>query len=465
MAYIKKIVMHGFKSFARKTEIPFDKGINVIIGPNGSGKSNISDAICFALGRLSVKSMRAEKAKNLIFMGSKYEKPAREACVEIVFDNSDKAFNIDKDEISLKRIVRIKGQSIYKINEDTKTRAEIIETLAQAGIDPYGYNLILQGQIQSIVRMHGEERKKIIGEVAGISVYEWRKEKSLKELEKTDSRLKEVSTILRERTAYLNNLEREKSQAQKYNELQLTVKRAKASLLKKKYDEKQKEVSAILKAIEEKSSQRDKKQEKAEKTQEEIDKFSEKINEINLHIRKSAGIEQGKLREQITNLRAELEGLRVRKEGYENRRREVEHRIEEMKKSVPELEKEIQELRKESPLVAKKAQELKKKKEELAELEKEKKKILSKKSEMFSLRERIEDRKRQLARATAESESLVNRRNFRQSEIQLCKKLRGSDFINLRQDIRRKRKSEITSRERTRKRKGNFSLGVRYKKK
>ena len=407
MAYIKKIVMHGFKSFARKTEIPFDKGINVIIGPNGSGKSNISDAICFALGRLSVKSMRAEKAKNLIFMGSKYEKPAREACVEIVFDNSDKAFNIDKDEISLKRIVRIKGQSIYKINEDTKTRAEIIETLAQAGIDPYGYNLILQGQIQSIVRMHGEERKKIIGEVAGISVYEWRKEKSLKELEKTDSRLKEVSTILRERTAYLNNLEREKSQAQKYNELQLTVKRAKASLLKKKYDEKQKEVSAILKAIEEKSSQRDKKQEKAEKTQEEIDKFSEKINEINLHIRKSAGVEQGKLREQITNLRAELEGLRVRKEGYENRRREVEHRIEEMKKSVPELEKEIQELRKESPLVAKKAQELKKKKEELAELEKEKKKILSKKSEMFSLRERIEDRKRQLARATAESESLV----------------------------------------------------------
>ena len=68
MAYIKKLVVHGFKSFAKKTEIPFDKGINVIIGPNGSGKSNISDAMCFVLGRLSVKSLRAEKSKNLILI-------------------------------------------------------------------------------------------------------------------------------------------------------------------------------------------------------------------------------------------------------------------------------------------------------------------------------------------------------------------------------------------------------------
>ena len=57
MAYIKKVVIQGFKSFAKRTEIPFDKGVNVVIGPNGSGKSNISDAICFVLGRLSVKSM------------------------------------------------------------------------------------------------------------------------------------------------------------------------------------------------------------------------------------------------------------------------------------------------------------------------------------------------------------------------------------------------------------------------
>lgn len=399
--------MQGFKSFAKRTEVFFDKGINVIIGPNGAGKSNISDAICFALGRLSAKSMRAEKSSNLIFLGSKYIKPAHEAYVELVFENSDRAFAIDKDEIVVKRIIRKNGQGIYKINDDTKTRAEIIETLAQAGIDPYGFNLILQGQIQSIVKMHGEERSKIIGEVAGISVYEWRKEKSLKELEKTEERLKEISTILRERTAFLNNLEKEKTQAQRFKDLQLIVKRAKASILNKKLEEKKKEVEIIVKAIGSEMEQKDKRIEKINRKQEESDKISEKINEINKHIRDSSGIEQTKLREQLSNLKAELEGLRVRKEGYENREEEIERRISEMQKTIPDFESEIKKLRNESPVVAQKAKELKKKKDELAELEKERKNLLARRAEFVSLKERIDDKRRSLARATAEAESIV----------------------------------------------------------
>jgi chromosome segregation protein len=371
--------------------------------------SNISDALCFVLGRLSVKSMRAEKAKNLIFMGSKYVRPAKEASVELHFDNSDGAFAIDTKEIVIERTVRLKGQSIYKINGEVKTRAEIIETLGQAGIDPYGYNIILQGQIQSIVKMHPEDRRKIIGEVAGISVYEWRKEKSLKELEKTDARLKEISTVLRERTAYLNNLEKEKAQAQKYKELQLTVKRSKASILKRKHDDKMKEINSLVKTIEDKVGVKDKSREKAEKSQEELDSLSEKVNQINKQIREATGLEQGKLREEITNLRAELEGLRVRKEGYENRGEEIERRIEEMKKSIPELENEIKHLRDESPMMAKKASELRKKKEELAELEKEKKKAVLIRSELIAVKNTIQDRKHQLARVEADSEALVGR--------------------------------------------------------
>ncbi|MBU1989026.1 MAG: AAA family ATPase, partial [Nanoarchaeota archaeon] len=407
MAHIKKMVFHGFKSFAKRTEIPFDKGINVIIGPNGSGKSNIADGLCFVLGRLSIKSMRAEKARNLIFMGSKYVRPAKEAFVEIVFDNLDKAFALDTREVSIGRFVRLRGQSIYKINGETKTRAEVIETLGQAGIDPYGFNIILQGQIQSIVKMHPEERKKIIGEVAGISVYEWRKEKSLKELEKTETRLKEVSTILRERTAYLNNLEKEKAQAQRYKDLQLVVQRAKASILKRKHDDKVREITSLVKTIEEKMDVKDKSQEKAQKAQEELDNLSEKINQINKHIRDATGLEQSRLREEITNLKAELEGLKVRKEGYENRGEEVSHRIEEMQKSIPDLEDEIKKLRDETPLMANKAVELKKKKEELSSLEKEKKMAFGLKSELNSLRDRLEDKKRQLTRANTESESFV----------------------------------------------------------
>ena len=379
--------------------------------------SNVSDAICFVLGRLSAKSIRAEKAKNLIFMGSKFAKPAKEGYVEIVFDNSDGAFAINTNEVSLKRIVKLRSASVYKINGETKTRAEVIETLAQAGIDPYGFNLILQGQIQSIVKIHSEERRKIIEEVAGISIYESRKEKSLKELEKTDSRLKEISTILRERTAYLNNLEKERAQAKRYQELKQVVQRSKASIINRKLSEKQKEIDSIVRAIEKDLVQRDKREEDVKKVQERIESMSESINKINKHIQEATGLEQGRLRDEITNLRAELEGLRVRKEGFENRSEEFEHRIEEMKKSIPSMEGEIEELRRESPLVAKKSEELKKKKVEIAELEKERKRALTLKSELQSLRERIYDKQRQIDRVNTSSELLVRRIEELEKEI------------------------------------------------
>ena len=415
--------------------------------------SNISDALCFALGRLSIKSMRAAKAKNLMFMGSKEIKPAKEAYVELVFDNSDKAFAIDSDEISLKRIVRHTGQSIYKINNEAKTRSEVIETLAQGGIDPYGFNIILQGQIQSVVRMHPEDRRKIIEEVAGIAIYESRKEKSLKELEKTDSRLKEISTILRERTAYLRNLENERSQALKFKELETTVKRSKASILHKKIGEKKKELESIQKSIEAKIKQKDNIRSEGGKIQSNLDSLSEKINQINKHIQKSSGVEQDALHDQISNLKAEMEGLRVRKENYENRESEIEKRIEEMTKSMPQLEAEINDLKKKSPLMEKKSNELKRKKDELALIEDERKKLFSVKTELNSLKERVKDKERQLGRITGESESLLKqleenseRLSYRDEEtcFQAINELRNS-LIDNKNKIESLSKAELDS--------------------
>ncbi|MBI4116215.1 AAA family ATPase, partial [Candidatus Pacearchaeota archaeon] len=255
MVFIKKLVMHGFKSFPRKTEIPFTSQINVILGPNGSGKSNISDALCFVLGRLSIKSMRAAKASNLIFLGSKAASPAKEASVELVFENSDRTFSVDNNEVSIKRIVRKNGQSIYKINDETKTRQEVLFLLAQAGIDSNGFNIILQGEIQNFVRMHQEERRKVVEEVSGISVYETRREKSLKELEKTDERLKEVYAILRERTSYLNNLEKERQQAMRFKKLEGEVKKFRASIINFDMAKKKKESENIGSSVSEKEKE------------------------------------------------------------------------------------------------------------------------------------------------------------------------------------------------------------------
>ncbi|MBU2503909.1 MAG: chromosome segregation protein SMC [Nanoarchaeota archaeon] len=407
MSYIKRLVMHGFKSFPRKTEIPFSRGINVILGPNGSGKSNVSDAICFALGRLSIKSMRAAKASNLIFLGTKAASPAKEASVEVVFDNSEKTFSIDSPEVSIKRIVRRNGQSLYKINNNTKTRQDVLSLLAQAGIDPQGFNMILQGEIQNFVRMQPDERRGVIEEVSGISVYESRKEKSLKELEKTDDRLKEISSVLRERTAYLNNLENERQQALRFKKLEADIKKFKASIIRSDLQKKKKEEEKIIFEMEKGNNMIKKIREIIVKTEAEIEQFRQKINRINSEIQKSTGLEQEKLNHEIANLRAELAGITMRIENHESRLSNISNKKNEFAESIKEFEISVKELQKESPGMAGKKKEMDAKKEKLEKIEEQRKKFYMIKSEANSVGERVQDKESLVMNYTNESDVLI----------------------------------------------------------
>ena len=406
MSYVKRLVMHGFKSFPRKTEVPFTSNINVILGPNGSGKSNISDALCFVLGRLSIKSIRAAKASNLIFLGSKAAPPAKEASVEIVFDNSDKVFSLDENEVSIKRIVRKNGQSIYKINNKTQTRQEVLSLLAQAGIDPNGFNIILQWEIQNFVRMPSSERGKIIEEVSGISIYEFRKEKSMKELAKTEEKLKEVTTILRERTSYLNNLEKERQLALKFKKLEKDVQKFKVSIIHSDLVKKRKEAERIESEISSKIKDIDKIRKVIIKHKENIDNYQSKISSINSTIQKSTGFEQEKLNQEIANLMAEIAGLNVKIENYENKLFEISKQKIDLQELINENESSIKEIQKE-PL-RKKQEEIDKRKKELEVIENERKRFYMVKSELKSLRERIEDKRTLLQSYSNESNFLLS---------------------------------------------------------
>lgn len=407
MSYIKKLVIHGFKSFPRKTELPFTPGINVILGPNGSGKSNVSDALCFVLGRLSIKSMRAAKAKNLIFMGTKAASPSKEAIVELVFDNTDKTFSIENNEVSIKRIVRKNGQSIYKINNQTKTRQEVLALLAQAGIDPNGFNIILQGEIQNFVKMQTEERRKIIEEVSGISIYESRKEKSLKELDKTENRLKEVLAILRERTAYLNNLEKEREQALKFKKLESDLKKFKASIIYHDLTKKKKETENISLDIEKKNHEIEKIKKIILIIKSNISNFESKISSINTTMQKSTGLEQERLNQEIANLRADLAGLSVKLENSEKKLNSIAKQKQELNETIRNNDISIRELKRESPTIAKKEKELEIKKNELEKLEEKRKRFYMAKSELRLIKERFEDKKSFLQSYTNESEFLI----------------------------------------------------------
>ncbi len=406
--YIKKLVMKGFKSFARKTEVPFTQNINVILGPNGSGKSNITDALCFVFGRLSAKSMRAAKASNLIFMGNKFVGAAGEAMVEIVFDNHDETFSIDRKEVTITRIVRKNGQSIYKINNETKTRQEVLSLLAQAGVDPNGFNIILQGEIQNFTKMHTEERRKIIEEISGISIYEMRKEKSLKELDKTEDKLKEISTILRERTSYMNNLEKERQQALRFQKLQENVKRYKASIIHHDLVKKKKELEAVKEKISGKNSEKEKIRKVVMTLGNEITDLESKIIAINSKVQNATGLEQEKLNQEIANLRASLAGLEVQLKSNQQRLNETLKQKESLKKSSEEINAEIEKLHKEkNPSAVAKRKEIELKKSELEKLELQRKKFYVTKSEFKTITERLEDKKAMIKSYERESDFLL----------------------------------------------------------
>jgi len=399
--------MHGFKSFVRKTEVPLAPGINVIVGANGSGKSNISDALCFVLGRLSIKSMRAAKAGNLIFLGSKAAAPAKEAVVEMVLDNVERIFSIDKNEISIERTVRRNGQSIYKIEGETKTRQEVLSLLAQGGIDPNGFNIVLQGEIQNFVRMQPEERRKVIEEVAGISVYEMRKEKSINELEKTEEKLKEVLGILRERTIYLNNLEKERQQALKFKKLEADVKKFKASIILYDITQKKKSSEETNSKITGKTKEIDKEKKSILDLKNEIESTELKISSINSTIQKSTGLEQERLNQEIANLRADLAGMNVRLENHENKLASLSKEKEELQISIRDTELSIKELQKGAPSAIRNQKEVETKKQELEKLEEQRKKFYTMKSELKMLKERIQDKKSTLDSYNNESEFLL----------------------------------------------------------
>ncbi len=423
MPHIKKIVMHGFKSFANKTEIIFENAMNVVVGPNGSGKSNITDALCFVLGRLSIKSIRAAKAANLLFSGNKYHKPSQECIVELIFDNEDKTFPIESPELSIKRIVRKNGQSVYKINNKIKTRQELLEILAQAGIDPNGFNIVLQGEIASLIKLSPDERRKIIEEVAGISIYETRKQKSLRELEKTDEKLNEVSAILKERNSYLRNLEKERQDALNYQKLEQTIKQCKATILNKGIQEKNKQIMIIKDQIETQKKEIEKIRSQIKKNEEEIQNIQEQIKKINKEIQTSTDNEQETLHKEIADLKAELAGLNVRKENFESRLIENKNKKIESKEKISELEQELSQIKTSSPKIKKQQEAQKEIQDKFDILEKERRRFYIIKSDLSS----SENKKEQLSNSLTEikKESQLIERTFNElfNEIKFAKSI------------------------------------------
>ena len=218
MINFKEIEITGFKSFADTTRISFDGGITAIVGPNGCGKSNVSDAIRWVLGEQSSKALRGKSMQDVIFAGTEKRKKLSYCEVSLVFDNTQKWFNIDVDEVTLTRKLYRSGESDYMINKKPCRLKDIRDILYDSGIGKDGYSIIGQGRVDEIIQSKPEDRRAIFEEAAGIAKYKARKTETESRLVRVRDNLSRATDIITEVERRLGPLKRQSEDAKKYLE-------------------------------------------------------------------------------------------------------------------------------------------------------------------------------------------------------------------------------------------------------
>jgi len=223
--YLKKVEISGFKSFANKTTLEFlpagnfradseGKGITAIVGPNGSGKSNVSDAIKWALGEQSMKTLRGKKSEDVIFAGSGTKARLSSAQVVLHFDNTDKRIPLEFADVIITRKLYRSGESEYLINGSKSRLLDVSDLLARAGVGKESYCVINQGMSDALLNATPLDRRSVLEDAAGVKQYQIKKDRALKKLDSTRENMSRVSGLIREIEPHLKMLKRQAEKAQ-----------------------------------------------------------------------------------------------------------------------------------------------------------------------------------------------------------------------------------------------------------
>lgn len=247
---LNKLEMHGFKSFAKKTEICFDTGITAVIGPNGSGKSNIADAVRWVLGEQSAKALRGAKMEDVIFNGTQERKAQAYCEVLLTFDNSDSTLPLDFNEVTVSRRVYRSGESEYAVNRNTCRLKDVQELFRDTGIGKEGYSIIGQGRVEEILSNRSNDRRTAIEEAAGVMKYRVRKEDAVRKLDHTRKNLERLMDILSELDSQREPLYDQAEKAKQYLLLRDELKELELNVFINQYERAEERLKNAAAAIE-----------------------------------------------------------------------------------------------------------------------------------------------------------------------------------------------------------------------
>ncbi len=358
MLYLDRISIHNFKSF-KHANINFNKGFSCVVGPNGSGKSAIFDAILFSLGEGSLKRLRASSAKDLINRNAKAKKEdgVKRAYSHVTFTGDE--------TIDIARIIKSNNKIGYRINGKRATKQDVLDILKanNAGINET--NTIMQGEIEKYLHLTPKERRELIDIAAGIREFDDKKEASMKELEKVETKITEANIMLNERQGFLKELEKEKIDAEKYIELTnrlksitYTILKARESQITKEYDKavvdyekltnRRKEIENEIQKLEDEisnaSSYREKVSKKVNEGSIELGTANKKLEEINSNIKikesQMLGFEESvqKSRERTGALKSEFNSIKEQNAANDSSIKALNEELENARKELGSLD-------------------------------------------------------------------------------------------------------------------------------
>lgn len=299
--YIKQLEIDNFKSFANKSEIPLLKGFTTVSGPNGSGKSNIIDSVMFALGLRTGSALRIENLSDFITTFNN----KNEAMVKVVFGDVDG----DK-ELSVARRIKKTNQgfaSTYYLNDKVDTLTNIRGILEKYNITPNSYNVMMQGDVNSIVMCSSKVRRGIIDEIAGVADFDRRIDQATGELKTVEQRVEAAMLILTEVEKTLEQLKSEREVALKYKKLQEEKSGLEAQIGTVKFFDLKRNLELAHENILQSNKKLKEEQANKKDLDEKIKLINEKYKELDAKLKEQGEDERNKLKDAQSDLSARIQ--------------------------------------------------------------------------------------------------------------------------------------------------------------
>jgi chromosome segregation protein len=322
MVHIKKVEIYGLKSFGYKnTIVNMEKGMVCITGPNGSGKSNILDAIIFALGENSPKSLRVDKLQSL-FHDQTEGRVHRLVRASVTFDNSDRGIPMDSNTVTITREMPPQGESEYYLNGRKVTKTTITDLLEVVRAAPNKLNVVQQGMIMRIAELNSEERRKIIEDIVGLSYFDEKKAEAMKQLEEADRRLEVAMARMGEIRKRIDDLEGERNDQLRFLQLEKDIRRFKAIKISNALREASNRLGSQKQALEQNLAESEKVSKELEEIRTQLSQLeSEKtkfLHEVDVYSKAKAEVDT-----EISGMIMKLEQLKVSIASSEQKIRQI----------------------------------------------------------------------------------------------------------------------------------------------